>query len=177
MLRSQITLCFVSAILLGALCARAAEQKYAKYDDPKGRFHMDRPEDWKERNPNSPNVVIAFLHEQAKFGDNINIVSTQLPSEMSEDDLDKVLKQVLPQQIQEFHLISDEPVEVAGHHVHRMVYTATVQQLHLQFTQIGLVVGKTDYTITFTTLPERQKEIEPIIDHVLKSFKLEEKGK
>lgn len=177
MLRSKLTLCFVSAILLVALCARAAEQKYAKYDDPKGRFHMDHPEDWKKRDPNSPNVVIAFLHERADFGDNVNIVSTQLPAEMSEDDLDKAIKQVLPQQIPGFHLISDEPEEVTGHHVHRMVYTATIQNHKLQFTQVGLISGKTNYTITFTTLPERQEELKPIIDHVLKSFKLEEKGK
>jgi len=177
MLRAKFIFCFVSVILMGALCARAAEQKYVKYDDPKGRFHMDHPEDWKQRNPNSPNVLVVFLHERADFGDNINIVSAQLPTEMNEDDLDKVFRQVLPKQMQDFHLISDEPEELSGHHVHRMVYTASMQTHKLFVTQVCLTSGRTNYTITFTMLPDRQKELQPIIDHVLKSFKLEEKGK
>lgn len=177
MQRPQFKLCFVCAILLGALCARAAEQKYVKYDDPKGRFHVDHPEDWKQRNPDSPNILVVFLHERGNFGDNINITSAEVASGMSEDQLDRDIRQRLPNGLPDFHLISDEPEVVSGHRVHRMVYTATIQNHKLQFALVGLIGGNTMYMITFTTLPERQKEIEPVIDHALKSFKLEEKGK
>jgi len=177
MLRPKFILCFVSAMLVSALCARAAEQKYAKYDDPKGRFHMDHPDDWKQRNPDSPSVLVVFLRGRADFGDNINITSAEVASGMSEDQLDRDIRQRMPRAFSDFHLISDEPEDVSGHHVHRMVYTATIQNHKVQFALVGLISGNTMYMITFTTLPERQKEIEPIVDHVLKSFKLEEKGK
>lgn len=177
MLRAKFIFCLVSAILMGALCARAAEQKYAKYDDPKGRFHMDHPKDWKQLNPDSPNVAVVFLHERSDFGDNINITSAQLKSEMSEDELDRDVRQRMPRRFADFQLISDEPEEVTGHHVHRMVYTATIQNRKVQFALVGLISGNTMYMITFTMLPDRQKELQPIIDHVLKSFKLEEKDK
>lgn len=177
MLRVKFILCFVSAILMVALCSRAAEQKYAKYDDPKGRFHMDRPEDWKKINPDSPNILVVFLHQRADFGDNINMTSAEVASGMSEDQLDRDIRQRMPKGFADFHLISDEPEEVTGHHVHRMVYTATIQNHKVRFALVGLISGNTMYMVTFTTLPERQKEIEPIIDHVLKSFKLEEKDK
>lgn len=177
MLRAKFTLCFVSLFPLAAICARAAEQKYVKSDEPKGRFHMDRPADWQEKTYEGREVAMTFVPQQSKFGDSFSIIVAQLPSEVSEDRQDKDFKDTLPHKMKDFHLISDEPIEVAGHHVHRMVYTATVRKLHLEFTLVCLIVGKTEYMITFTTLADGQKQLEPIIDHVLKSFKLEEKGK
>lgn len=170
-------LCFVSAMMFGAGCARAADLKYERYDDPKGRFHMDHPQEWKLHAPVNPQMIVAFANKQPGFAENVNVVSTQLPTEMSEEDLDKVLRQVLPRRIADFRLISDGPEEVSGHHVHRMIYTATAQNRKLEFTQVGFVVGKANYVITFTTFPERQKQLEPIINHVLETFKLEEKEK
>lgn len=150
--------------------------KYEKYDDPAGRFHMDHPADWKELSDRAAGVLVAF--RQMEFGDGVNVVKTELPQEMSEDDLDKALKQLLSKQLPDFHLISDEAAVVSGHHVYRMVYTGAPRKRKLFFTQVSLVIeGKIKYTITIGALPERQKEIEPIIDHVLTSFKLEEKRK
>ncbi len=110
---------------------------------------------------------------------NLNFLILDLPFQIPLDDYIKLNIDQLKNMLGEDLTISQETVKIIGQDAVRLAYTTELaslfgEQIQVYYLQYYLLIGKTQYVLTFTTTGEQFEEYEPLFDQIAQTLQLGE---
>jgi len=169
-------------ILLVLLCAAASLPAGAQTSapqsvaDPKGRFTIDFPADWRILTPQSGMVAVMGIAppQGNPHRASVNVIVEDLPRDMSAQAYAEISEQMLKTIFQDYTVVQQGPIAIAGQAAYYRYYTwrTNTGQVFYQV-QVYVTAGRRGFVITGSTLnePESTRGDVPIIVQIIGTFR------
>ena len=144
--------------------------------DPKGRFTIDFPADWRILTPQSGMVAVmgiappqGNLHRAS-----VNVVVEDLPRDMPAYAYAEISERMLKTIFQDYTVVQQGPMAIAGQAAYYRYYTWRTNKGEVFYqVQVYVTAGRRGFVITGSTLnePESTRRDVPIIVQIIGTFR------
>jgi len=158
----------------------AAGSAMVDFEDPKLGIRLKHPPMWKAGQPGGNARSIAFVDASPdakdRYADSFSLQVQPYPSKDSIEVIEQVINAALAKATNQFKVISDDSIQVAGHPGRKLIYTGhpngASDPRNRQFVQALTFINGTLYIFTYATLPERYAKSAPVISEILNSLEV-----
>ena len=178
-MRSGRSLCCILVVLVWAAVSAPADAQSStpqSVADPKGRFTIDFPADWRVLTPESGMVaVLGVAPPQGQpHRASVNVIVEDLARAMPAQVYAEISGRMLKTIFQDYTLVQQGPIAIAGQAAYYRYYTwrANTGDVFYQV-QVYVTAGRRGFVITGSTLnePASTRRDVPIIVQIIGTFR------
>jgi hypothetical protein len=173
------SLCSILVVLLWAaasLPANAQPSAPQSVADPKGRFTIDFPADWRVLTPQSGIVAVMGIAppQGQTHRASVNVIVEDLARDMPAQAYAEISERMLKTIFQDYTVVQQGPVAIAGQAAYYRYYTWRTNTGDVFYqVQVYVTAGRRGFVITGSTLnePESMRRDVPIIVQIIGTFR------
>ena len=170
--------CTLLVLLWAAASLPAGAQTSAPQSvaDPKGRFTIDFPADWRILTPQSGMVAVMGIAppQGNPHRASVNVVVEDLPRDMPAYAYAEISERMLKTIFQDYTVVQQGPMAIAGQAAYYRYYTWRTNKGEVFYqVQVYVTAGRRGFVITGSTLnePESTRRDVPIIVQIIGTFR------
>ena len=172
-LRPILVVLLWAAASLPANAQLSAPQSVA---DPKGRFRIDFPADWRVLTPQSGMVAVMGIAppQGQTHRASVNVIVEDLARDMPAQAYAEISERMLKTIFQDYTVVQQGPVAIAGQAAYYRYYTWRTNTGDVFYqVQVYVTAGRRGFVITGSTLnePESMRRDVPIIVQIIGTFR------
>ncbi len=148
-----------------------------EYKDSEHKFSIVYPSKW-EKNERYLGTAVAFVRPKQTaldvFSPNVNISVQDVPDEIAtlKSFSETITKQMTTVFQKNITIVKDQDMDFGGRKGHILVVNAPQPQ-NLKSIFVWTIKGSKGYIFTFMSRIDQYKEVEPLVDRMIHSFKLQ----